>query len=60
MKKIANSCIWGPTMWAVLDKWGCRPIGLNWTNFDFQEHFPVSNQNSKGVSFMKKIAISCN
>ena len=58
MKKFANSCIWGPTMQAVLDKWGCRPIGPNWTNFDVLEHFPVQNQNSKGVSFMKKIAIS--
>jgi hypothetical protein len=60
MKEIANSCIWGPTMQAVLDKWGWRPIGLNWTNFDLKEHFPVQNQNSKGVSYMKKIAVSCN
>ena len=22
MKKFANSCINGPTVWAVLDKWG--------------------------------------
>ena len=57
-EKCANSCINGPTVRAVLDKWGCRPIGPNWTNFDVWEHFPVQNQNSKGVSFMKKIAIS--
>ena len=34
-KKIANSCIWGPTVQAILDKWGCQPIGPNWTHFDF-------------------------
>ena len=34
-QKIANSCIWGPTMQADLDKWGCQPIGPNRTNFDF-------------------------
>jgi hypothetical protein len=34
-EKIANSCIWGPTVRAVLDKWGYRPIGPNLTNFDF-------------------------
>ena len=55
MKKFANSCINGPTMQAVWDKWGCRPFGPNWTNFDVWEHFPVQNQNSKGVSFMKKL-----
>ena len=48
MKKIANSCINGPTMRAVSDKWGCQPIGPNWTNFDFQYHFPVQNNNLKG------------
>ena len=35
IKKIANSCIWGPTVRAILDKWGCRPIGQNLTDFDF-------------------------
>ena len=34
-EKIANSCIWGPTMRAHVDKWGCQPIGPNWTKFDF-------------------------
>ena len=32
MKKFANSCIQGPTMQAVLDKWGCRPISPNKLN----------------------------
>ena len=35
MNKIANSCIWGATMQAVLDELGCLPIGPNWTNFGF-------------------------
>ena len=47
-KLLTHVHIWGPTMRAVLDKWGCRPSGPNWTNFDVWEHFPVQNQNSKG------------
>ena len=41
-------------MWALLEKWDCRPIGPNLTNFDFWEQFPVQNQNSNGV-YLKKL-----
>ena len=59
MKKIANSCIWGPILWAVLDILGGLPIGPELSNFKIFELFPTQNPNSKGVRFMKKIANSC-
>ena len=37
---------------------GYRPISSNLSNFDFYEHYPVQNRNSKSVYFMKKIDIS--
>ena len=45
MPKNANSCIWGPTMLAILDKWGCRPIGPIWPNLKIFQYFPVKKTN---------------
>ena len=59
MKKIANSCIWGPILRAVLDILGGLPIGPELSNFKIFELFSSQNPNSKGVRFMKKIANSC-
>ena len=59
MKKIANSCIWGPILWAVLDILGGLPIGPQSTDLKNFELFYTQNPNSKGVRFMKKIANSC-
>ena len=52
-EKIANSCIWGPILWAVLKKKGTA----NWTRmeqFKKLQQFPVQNPNGYGVCFMKK------
>ena len=49
MKKIANSCIWGPILRAFLDILGGLPIGPELSNFKIFELFPLQNQNSKGV-----------
>ena len=52
--KIASSCIWGPTMQAVLNKWVCRPISPKLHNFKFFLQFLAHNQNSKSIFFMEK------
>ena len=55
-EKIANSCIWGPTMHAISDKWGCQPIGPNLTNLNFFKNiFLYKIQIQMGVYFMKKL-----
>ena len=56
MKKIAYSCIWGPTMRAVLAKWGCLPIGPNWTNLKSLEQFLTQ----KWIKQKKQSCLHCN
>ena len=56
MQKIANSCILGPILQAILDKWGCLPISTKWINFKISQQFSFLNPNWK-VRFMNKIAI---
>ena len=54
-KKIANSCIWGPILRAVLKNQGSanRPRMDRFENF---QHYQTQNQNLKGsVHFMKKL-----
>ena len=46
-EKNANSCIFGPMLWAILDIWGSASF-LN---------FFGPNPNLKGVNFMKKMAV---
>ena len=48
MQKFANSCIWGPTMRAVLDKLGGLPIGPELSNFKIFELFLHKIQIQRG------------
>ena len=52
-KKFANSCIWGPILWAVLTK----KESANQPRMDqlkkFQQ-FPAQNSNNQGIRFVKK------
>ena len=57
--KNANSCIWGPTLWAVWDVLGGLPIGPELSNFKISDSISTENPISKGVRFMKTIANSC-
>ena len=59
-EKNANSCICGPTMWAVSNKQtGCLPSSPKWTNQNFLKQFLLQNQNSNWVYFIETIDISC-
>ena len=43
----------GPYNAGRFEQMWCRPIGSNWANLNFKEHFPVQNQNSKGIFYEK-------
>ena len=60
MKKFVNSCIWGPTMRAVLDNGGVGQSAQTGQILTFKNIFLYKIKIQRGVSFMKKIAISCN
>ena len=51
MKKIANSCIWGPILWAVLDIFRGLPIGPELSNFNFLHKIQIQ----RGSVLWKKL-----
>ena len=53
--KNVNLYIWGPTLLAVLDKWGCLPISPIWLYFKICQQIPVQILNWKVIQFMKKL-----
>ena len=55
MKKIANSCIWGPTMRAILDKQWSRPRGQLGLILTFNNIFLYKIKYSRGVYITKKL-----
>ena len=57
MNNIANSCIWGSTMQAVLNKLGCLPISPNWTKFDFFNNFWFEIRNGTILKILKAFCI---
>ena len=54
MKEIANSCIWGPTMQAVLDKWGVSANRPKLDQFCFLRTFSCTKSKFKGGIFYEK------
>ena len=53
LAKNVRSWNWGPTMPAVLDKWGCLPISPKWTNLEFFQQFLVQIEIEKWYVFWK-------
>jgi hypothetical protein len=55
MKNIANSCIWGTTMRAILDKQWSRPRGQLGLILTFNNIFLYKIINSRGYILQKKL-----
>ena len=55
MKKFANSCIKGPTIGPFWTNGGVGQSAQTGPILTFENLFTVQNQNSKGLSFMKKL-----